>query len=239
MHFLLLMAALAAEPTAAPPDPNAKPASPIVQPHWLRLPPPEAFARYYPEAASRQGIEGRATFSCVVNAGGTLDACQVVAEEPPGAGFGEAALRLAPLFKMKPPKGPDGELSAGGIVRIPVRFALPKPVPPELPPLPEGSLNARELKWVVKPEGRDFARVFPREAQRRGIEGVAVIQCVVDDKGNLRPCAVIGEDPAGQGFGSAALALSRLFGTTAQAPDGTPTVGRPIRIPIRFNLPRS
>lgn len=73
----------------------------------------------------RMNTEGRATISCTVTAKGTLESCEVQAEEPADMGFGEAALRMSKLFRMRP-KTQDGAPVEGGSVRIPIRFNLPK-----------------------------------------------------------------------------------------------------------------
>lgn len=45
---------------------------------------------------TRNGPErGIVELSCVVNPDGSLTACRIVREDPPGAGFGEAALQAA------------------------------------------------------------------------------------------------------------------------------------------------
>lgn len=97
----------------------------ITNADWLRKPTSEDMARYYPERATRMNIEGRATLSCTVNARGTLDACSVSAEEPSEAGFGDAAIKLSKLFKMRP-MTKDGAPVDGGKINIPIRFQLPK-----------------------------------------------------------------------------------------------------------------
>jgi len=109
----------------APPPPEPPRPSVITSPDWLRRPSAEDIARYYPERAQRMEIEGRATISCTVNARGTLDGCSVASEEPAEGGFGDAALRMARLFKMRP-MTKDGAPVEGGTVRIPIRFVLPK-----------------------------------------------------------------------------------------------------------------
>lgn len=82
-------------------------------------------ARYYPERAQRMEKGGSATIQCTVTAKGTVTACSVVSEEPADFGFGEAALKLSRLFKMKP-KTEDGAPVEGGTVRIPLRFVVPQ-----------------------------------------------------------------------------------------------------------------
>ena len=110
-------------PPAPPPEP---PRSPVIQtPDWLRRPSGEDMARYYPARAQRMGVEGRATLSCTVGASGALQACAVASETPADQDFGAAALRMARLFKMRP-MTKDGEPVSGGLVRIPIRFVLPK-----------------------------------------------------------------------------------------------------------------
>jgi TonB family protein len=97
--------------------------APVLKPDWERLPPPEAFIRYYPKAAQEQDIEGVVTVQCSVTATGMLEGCSVVSEDPVGQGFGAAAMNLTSLFRMRP-KSTDGKAVAGGVVRVPIRFRL-------------------------------------------------------------------------------------------------------------------
>jgi protein TonB len=112
------------EPPRAPPPEPPRP-SVITNPDWARRPSAEDVARYYPDRAQRMELEGRATLSCTVDARGTLNGCTVVEETPDSAGFGDAAMRLSKLFKMKP-MSKDGAPVDGGTVRIPLSFRLPK-----------------------------------------------------------------------------------------------------------------
>jgi TonB family protein len=56
-----------------------------------------------------------------VTARGRLTGCVVKSESPPGWGFGEAALELAPRFRMKP-QTRDGRATNEGVVTVPVHF---------------------------------------------------------------------------------------------------------------------
>jgi TonB family protein len=116
-----------AEPAAvapAPPRPSV-----ITNPDWLRRPTGSEMAEFYPKAAAAARIEGHATLRCAVTASGDLADCTTANEEPLGQGFGEAALRLAPSFKMRP-MTKDGVPVTGGKIAIPIRFAFPRPAPP-------------------------------------------------------------------------------------------------------------
>jgi protein TonB len=70
-------------------------------------------------------VNGKASISCMVNAKGTLENCSVVSEDPPDMGFGDAAMKMTKLFKMRPATK-DGQPVNGQSVRIPLRFQIPK-----------------------------------------------------------------------------------------------------------------
>ncbi len=95
----------------------------ILNPRWAALPDARDLERAYPPRALENGIEGSATLVCLVTTQGTLSACDIATETPVGQGFGKAALKLAPTFRMVP-KTEDGVPVEGGVVRVPIRFTL-------------------------------------------------------------------------------------------------------------------
>ncbi len=96
----------------------------VVRPDWSRRPDGSDLVRLYPREALAQRLGGMAVMQCRVDQVGALSACAIASEGPRGAGFGNAILQMAPLFRMKPMRV-NGRPVAGGIVRIPVKFKVP------------------------------------------------------------------------------------------------------------------
>lgn len=113
--------------TQSPPPPPAPPAPPrpsvITNPDWVSRPSGSDLARFYPPRAAEREIGGRVVLSCTVTESGSLTACSVQSEDPPGQGFGQASLRLTSRFRMRP-QTRDGAPVGGARVTIPITWQL-------------------------------------------------------------------------------------------------------------------
>lgn len=103
----------------------------------------------------------------------------------------------------------------------------PKPVPVITQP-----------DWVRKPTADQLMRAYPSAAEARGIGGVAELSCLVRVDGSLTGCSVTSEAPGNQGFGRAAVSLSRYFRLSPRTVDGQAVDGARVTMAIRFDLPR-
>ena len=209
MRGLWFCAALAAScpawaQTAPAPTQTATPlADPhvITNPDWLHKPGPEEFSEYFPKGTTSTGD---VVIQCDVTAQGSLAGCVIVAEEPPNQGFGQAALKISRFFKMKP-QTRDGVPVGGALFETRIHFVYAGVVPP---------------RWVHAPTPDDMLAVWPPGAPETG--GRVTLSCVVTQKGQAKDCHVAREDPAGMGFGAAALKLVSKFQLTPVENYGTP-----------------
>lgn len=161
----------------------------ITQPDWAHRPSPEEFARFYPVRAV---TPGRVKLDCGVQADGTLTGCSIAQDTAPGQGYAEAAMKMAPSFRMKPLVR-DGQPVTGARVQIPIQFGNP----------------GRPVEIVQVPSQEQFLSVWP--VAMRGRSGQALIRCSLGSGGKLGGCDAVGETPHGSGFGKAALQLASAY----------------------------
>ena len=106
----------------------ASPGAPHVaaKPDWVEKPTAKDLVAFYPKAAEKAGKTGMVVLDCRVRRDGGLRACRVKSENPAQYGFGEAALKMSAMFRMRA-KDEDGRPTAGAGVNIPIKFALAAP----------------------------------------------------------------------------------------------------------------
>jgi hypothetical protein len=93
----------------------------VTQPQWVARPSQEDIRRVYPDFARDHGIKGVVRLRCKIRSDGHLRDCLSYSADPPGYAFPVAALKLAPLFELRPFTR-DGESLGEATVTVPVVF---------------------------------------------------------------------------------------------------------------------
>ena len=91
--------------------------APFVPPSWINRPHDADLRAYFPLHAQHARVSGRVELSCIIQLDTTLT-CTVAAEDPPGYGFGEAALRVSETWRINP-------ATRGGVPVEGVRLSVP------------------------------------------------------------------------------------------------------------------
>lgn len=86
----------------------------------------------------------------------------------------------------------------------------------------------------AEPLANLMARFYPSVAERYGLEGRAILQCIQLDSGRFRGCEVVEETPAGVGFGRAAVQIGHRLALPQREGERLAEGGRRVRLPIVF-----
>jgi len=108
------------------PPPADIPLPTLVGVGYASQPDPADIHRFYPPHALQSDQQGRGVVQCTAGSEGRMRDCLVVEEDPPGMGFGMAAIRLAETTVAVPLQDGAGAPTAGRTARIPIRFLLPE-----------------------------------------------------------------------------------------------------------------
>jgi TonB family protein len=90
---------------------------------------------------------------------------------------------------------------------------------------------------IEQPSATDVALAYPEGALANGVDGAATVACVIGATGYLEQCEVAAENPAGYGFGAAALTVMRHFRYAATTQAGARSEGVRKRLTVRFSFP--
>lgn len=165
-----------------------------------------------PEIAARGG---RAIVDCQIDASGLLTTCKTLVETPAGRGLGRALESLKPKYRFPP-------AAAGTDRHALIHWRSYK--------------SDKQPDWRRKPSAKDLMAVWPAEAYAMGLEGGAMLDCLVSQIGSVTDCVVVSEWPKGAGFGAAALAMTPQFTMWPAEKDGKAIV-TDVAIPINFRWP--
>lgn len=206
-------------------DPPAQtPKGKFVPPDWLRKPTEETLQAAYPKTATV--ATGRIDIGCIATVQGLLRNCKVIKESPPGQGFGEAALAMAPQFLFRPATL-DGKPVESDVV---IPFTL------HCEMACGGTSIGRLLNgliWAAAPTQEQMVAAYPPKAKAAHILGVVSIECMIRPQG-LENCRTMSEEPQGHGFGRAAASLAKYFHDPINVPPGMKIAGASTRLTFTF-----
>lgn len=192
----------------------------VAQTVWTSAPTAADLAAAYPAKARAEGVGGGVELACTAMRTGAVSDCDVLGESPRGYGFGAAARKLATKLRA-------AGVPAGTEIRVPISFA-----PEVLKPAP---MTVKTPRWTATPTAAEMQALVPKQTDGPNEARVTLV-CNVLDGGALSACAIDREEPAGQGFGPAVLALAPKFKADLMSVEGQPTVGAKVRLPVRFSL---
>lgn len=194
---------------------------------WIAAPSVADMAAAYPKSAIGKIDSAHVIMRCQIRSDGALKDCENISELPQAHGFAHAASELTKQFRL--PVGP-GEKVGGLRVDVPFDFRDPTHAAPPV--------EIRDPIWIRQINPAAFAEVYPAAAIKAGYNvGRASVECSVAADGKLTGCATVTEDPAGYGFGDAALVVAGAMQMSPWTKQGAPVEGARIVLPIKLVQP--
>ena len=197
---------------------------------WLSAPTAAQMTAAYPKSAL-DIASGHAVLRCRIKADGRLSFCDAVSGED--RGFAAAAKSLTPYFQVNV----DPQLQAlnrEGRVRLDLSFDFRNPNQPS------PALGIQSPVWLKHFTAATVAEVYPAAAAKAGVrQGIGTVDCTVAPDGTLMACVVASEDPAGLGFGDAAIKLTTRLQMNPWTKQGAPVDGARVELPIRLTAPQA
>lgn len=192
---------------------------------WQHAPVHADLRGAYPEKAKAAGVGGSVALQCGFNAERVVRNCDVLKEEPRGYGFGLAAKVVARQFVLPPVDLTKSQL-LHATTQIAIQFS---------PTLLTGAAATGKPIWNQLPPAEAVSAALGRTPV--GVDVVDVrMRCAVVQGGGLEGCEVVGEKPAGSGFGAAALTLAPYFHAATWTSEGLPVVGARVVIPLLYRV---
>lgn len=130
----------------------------------------------YPEEAKKQGLQGVVEMEATINRAGNVIAVKVLPAQTPQPLLEKAAVEALRQWKYAPYVISGKAKAVTFTVTVNFMLAAKPPVVP--------AEERPKLIKMVKP-------VYPEEAAKQGIEGMAMIEATIDDKGNIVSARVL------------------------------------------------
>ena len=195
---------------------------------WIAAPGAAAMAAAFPKAAIGKIASAHVIMRCAISGSGALESCDTVSELPAGHGFVRAANSLTRDFRL--PAAKKGDSYSDLRVDVPFDFRDPSQAAP--------FVEIHDPIWIKQIDPKAIPQLFPEAAAKAGYKvGRASVECTVSADGSLGGCVTVTEDPAGLGFGEAAMQVAGVMQMSPWTKQGAPVEGARINLPIKFVLP--
>jgi TonB family protein len=121
--------------------------------------------------------------------------------------------------------------------------AAPTPQADTPAPTPDAAPRGRPVestftppRVIQQPTPAQVSALYPPAALRHELDGQARVTCKIQLDGHLGGCVIKSENPVGQGFGKAGVAVASYFLIDPPKRDGVPVAGGSFDIPVRFTI---